>query len=473
MPTNETHSRPERTRIRWHNSLIVRVAVLCAVLVLCLLGSVYIMTGHYYHEVVREMDERATELAHSVEIWLEEHPEEEILPDSIPDDLATLSDGAPLELELVPKLSEPSRIAPRLTEEGYVFMATQYFERDGQWVRLTARFAVDPQTEVVRAFKNRNLVALSVGFLLTLGLMIYLIAKTLRPLRELSESCAEISSGNLKDVTVRGNSGEVLALEETFNRMVGSLREKEVVEANLRQAQRLSAIGNLAAGVAHDVRNPLNAIKLLSGHAIDTLQDSGTKETAVKQLQTIRREVHRLEEIVSGFLSLAKEEELRPELRQIDSILEECLALVRKDAEARDIRLADELRAGDTALMIDPKQWTRAILNVLINALEACPPGGRVRLFSRITDRACEVEIRDDGPGMTKEQLERAFDPYYTTKKTGTGLGLSIMRGIVEEHGGSVTLSSTPGHGCQVLISVPLEVPVAEAPGEGAQRSQS
>ena len=107
--------------------------------------------------------------------------------------------------------------------------------------------------------------------------------------------------------------------------------------------------------------------------------------------------------------------------------------------------------------MLDPKQWTRAIINVLINALEACPTGGRVRLFSRVTDRACEVEIRDDGPGMSDVQLERAFEPYFTTKPTGTGLGLSITRGIIEEHAGSIALSSPPGHGCQVLITLPLE----------------
>ena len=85
-------------------------------------------------------------------------------------------------------------------------------------------------------------------------------------------------------------------------------------------------------------------------------------------------------------------------------------------------------------------------------------------MFSRVTDTSVEVEIRDDGPGFTAEALERAFDPYYTTKATGTGLGLSITRGIVEEHGGRIQLSSTKGHGAQVLITLPLEHPVISAP---------
>jgi two-component system sensor histidine kinase HydH len=225
------------------------------------------------------------------------------------------------------------------------------------------------------------------------------------------------------------------------------------VESNLRQAQRLSALGTLAAGVAHDVRNPLNSIKLLSSHALDEVGEG----PAAKQLQTIRSEVDHLEEIVSGFLSLAKERELKPEPCRIDTLLAECVRLVEKDATARGVRLNAELRAGDTELLLDPQQFTRAVLNVVLNAMQACPEEGRVRLFSRVTDLACEIEIRDDGPGMPKDVAERAFDPYFTTRPTGTGLGLSITRGIVEEHGGSITLSSSEEQGCQVLITLPRE----------------
>ena len=107
--------------------------------------------------------------------------------------------------------------------------------------------------------------------------------------------------------------------------------------------------------------------------------------------------------------------------------------------------------------MLDPKQWKRAILNILLNALEACPRDGRVRILSRRTDTQCEIEIRDDGPGIPKEVLEQVFDPYFTTKPGGTGLGLSITRGIVEEHGGTIDVTSSSEWGCQVLITMPLE----------------
>jgi two-component system sensor histidine kinase HydH len=271
----------------------------------------------------------------------------------------------------------------------------------------------------------------------------------------------------LQPVEVRRVYNEIRTLEQTFNHMVSSLRDKEVVETNLRQAQRLSALGSLAAGIAHDIRNPLNAIKLLSSHAIDALGNGPDESPALKQLQTIRNEVDRLDEIVGGFLALAKERELQPEPVRVDAMLEDCLRLVRQDAEARGVRLTSELRAGDTRLLLDPKQCTRAVLNVIINALEACAREGRVRVFSRVTETHCQIEIRDDGPGMSKEVVERAFDPYFTMKPTGTGIGLSITRGIIEEHGGTIELSSSPEHGCHVLISLPLEMaPKPAAPAK-------
>jgi len=244
--------------------------------------------------------------------------------------------------------------------------------------------------------------------------------------------------------------------------MVDALRDKEQIESNLRQAQRLSALGSLAAGVAHDVRNPLNAIKLLSSHAIDTLEEGGAENGAAQQLRTIRREVDRLEEIVSGFLALAKERELQPEAVRIDALIEECVRLVTAEAETRAVRITTELGAGDLQLEVDPKQLKRAIINVIINAVEACSSGGRVRVISRITEDAYHVEVRDDGPGLTKDVAERAFDPYFTTKSTGTGIGLSITRGIVEEHGGGVSLSCSLGLGCQALVTLPLRHKVAK-----------
>ena len=363
----------------------------------------------------------------------------------------------PLDFDPVPEDPVEESIQPALDDQGYSFIATRRIPLDnGETAVVRLRFSFAPGTEMIRAFKNRYLLSLSLVFLLTLAGLIYLIVQALRPLQKLSETCADISEGNLHDVPVNGSTLEVRVLGDTFNRMVKSLREKEQVEANLRQAQRLSAIGNLAAGVAHDVRNPLNAIKLLSSQALDRLREENDRENSAKHLETIRSEVVRLEDIVSGFLSLAKEERLRRERVRLDPLLEENFALVAKEAEKRRVRMMQELRTANVDLDLDPKQFSRALLNVLINALDACREGGRVRLLSRVSDAWCEVEVRDDGSGMDADTLEHAFDPYFTTKTTGTGLGLSITRGIIEEHGGTVEVFSTPGTGTQVIIRLPV-----------------
>ncbi|MDQ1255916.1 MAG: Histidine kinase [Candidatus Hydrogenedentes bacterium] len=451
---------PTYPRIRWRDSLIVRVIVLCAVLVLCLLGSVVVVTRHYFSEVVTEMEQSAAAVGQAVELQFQENPD--IPLDEVQQDMMDLyAEKGFDKIELKPfETGAPiGSFMFERGEQGELYRAAHVLLRlnDGREVLLTLRVSSMPQTEIVRAFKNKYLAALAALFFVTLGLMIYFIARMLRPLTELSATCAEIGGGKLQDVAVRRNAGEIRALEQTFNQMVGALREKQIVEANLRRAQRLSALGNLAAGVAHDVRNPLNTIKLLAGHAADSLDGSGANAAAVRQMNTIRKEVGRIEDIVSGFLSLAKERELKPEPRKIDELLGECVNLLKKEAETRKGSLNAELRAGDTTLMLDPKQWTRAILNVLINALEACREGGRVRLFSRVTGADCEIEIRDDGIGLSPEAVERVFEPYYTTKDTGTGLGLAITLGSVEEHGGTIRLSAEEGEGCQVLIVLPLE----------------
>lgn len=437
---------------------MARVAALCVVLVLCLLGSVYVVTGFFYQDLVQAMERETIEMAKTVEVELVDNPQ--IGLEDLANRIGEAFEGNAQISEMPETWSQDrnTEVALVRDHQGFVhLMVNHLFEVDGKYYELRTSSQLSTPTAVMRAFKNKYVAALTLLFLLTLGLMIYLVVRTLRPLTDLSESCAQISQGTLRDVVVRNSSDEIMSLERTFNRMVASLREKEVVESNLRQAQRLSALGNLAAGVAHDIRNPLNSIKLLSSHTEDMVRDAPHAEDATRQLQTIRNEVDRLEEIVSSFLSLAKERELEPEPTRVDALLEECVRLVGKDAEARDVRLATDLRCGDLQLMLDPQEWTRAILNVIINALEACPPGGRVRVFSRTMESSCEIEIRDDGTGIPKDVLEHAFDPYFTTKPTGTGLGLSITRGIVEEHGGTIVITSTEGHGTQVVLTIPLD----------------
>jgi signal transduction histidine kinase len=444
---------PAPARIPWRRTLLFRVMMLCAVLLVCLFAAVILITQYFLREAAAEMQAQTADIVKSLELQFGAAPDLSL--DQARTGLMTIHEGVDIQLQPYTGRQRETVFSIETTNDGSLVRVAQVPVLVGDnRMLMTARVTIAPQVEILRALTNSFLGVIVLVFVMALAAMLYFIQRALRPLSQLSETCAAVSTGELRTVSTRGATGEVRALEETFNQMVASLRDKELMEMKLRQAQRLSALGNLAAGVAHDVRNPLNAIKLLSSHAIDQLPNDETG--AAKHLQTIRREVDRLDAIVSSFMSLAKERELSPEPRKIDLLLDECVHLLQKEAESRGVALVRELRAGDTLLMLDAREFQRAIMNVLLNALEACPPGGRVRMFSRLTATACEVEVRDDGPGMDRAQLERVFEPYYTTKPGGTGLGLSITRGIIEEHGGAIEMSSIEGTGCQVLITLPL-----------------
>ncbi len=440
----------------WRRSLLTRGALLCAVLLGCLFLAAGGIARHFFRESAQQLESRTEEIIRSIEVRLDQGFYGDL--GKLERDLRDIHQGFDIHLEETPPadtaLTEPLFSYERLPDGRFLRTVRVPVRSGKQPMLLTVSMEIEPQREVLRALTSRFMLLVLGTFISTLVLMFWVLAQTLRPLRGLAEKCAAVSRGALETVTTRGARGEVLELETTFNRMVESLREKEAIEAKLLQAQRLSALGTLAAGVAHDVRNPLNAIKLLTSHALDR-PDTAQSPSAKRALETIRGEVERLEDIISRFLALARETELRPVPTDVDRFVLDTLELVRREAENRGVTFQVEAATGGLIVSIDTNQLSRALLNVVMNAIEACSPGGRVRVFSRLTADYWEIEVRDNGPGMSPEAQQHAFDPYFTTKPGGTGLGLSIARNIVEEHGGQMELSSLPGRGCQVVMRIP------------------
>lgn len=441
----------------WRQSLLTRGVILCAVLLGCLFLAAGGIARHFFRESARQMESRTEEIIRNIEIRLEQGFYGDL--GKLERDLRDLHQGFDIHLREAPA-AEPASAEPSFSYErlpdGRFLRTVRVPVRSGEHpMLLTVSMEIEPQREVLHALTSRFMLLVLGTFVTTLTLIFWVLAQTLRPLRSLAEKCAAVSRGALETVATQGARGEVLELETTFNRMVESLREKEAIKARLLQAQRLSALGTLAAGVAHDVRNPLNAIKLLTSHALDRA-DTRQSPSATRALETIRSEVERLEDIISRFLALARETELRPAPTDADRFVLDTLDLVRRQAESRGVTLQVEAAAGGAIVLIDTHQLSRALLNVVMNAIEACAPDGRVRVFSRLTADDWVVEVRDNGPGMSPEAQQHAFDPYFTTKPGGTGLGLSIARNIVEEHAGEMELSSIPGRGCQVVMRIPL-----------------
>jgi signal transduction histidine kinase len=232
-----------------------------------------------------------------------------------------------------------------------------------------------------------------------------------------------------------------------------------VLERRLTRQERLAALGHLAAGVAHEVRNPLNAI----GMGVQRLEGEFAPTHAAEEFHTIcriiRGEVARLNTIVQEFLTLARTPTLQRASVAIAPLLQEVTSLLEAEAQARAVRLTTQLPASLPLLFLDRQQMQQALLNVLLNALQATPPGGTVQVTAEAGAPGIRITITDQGSGIASEMLERIFDPYFTTKPEGTGLGLPIALRIIQAHGGTLDVRSSPGQGTTVDVHLPCQRP--------------
>jgi signal transduction histidine kinase len=223
-----------------------------------------------------------------------------------------------------------------------------------------------------------------------------------------------------------------------------------VVAAPTARASSLEAMG---AKVAHEVRNPLSAIRGL----VEVSAEKNTDERDRKRLAVVLGEVDRIDEILRGYLALARPlDQLQPQPVDLGQLVREVAAVIEARAERAGVGLTVE---GDGAVIsVDPRRIKEALLNLLLNAIEATPPGGQVALRASPTADGVALSVEDSGPGMRPEQLAAAGTPFSTQRPGGTGLGLALARQAAEQHGGSLALDSAPGRGTVARLSLPRTV---------------
>ena len=250
-------------------------------------------------------------------------------------------------------------------------------------------------------------------------------------------------------------AGASVALENAS--LSRQLRRSEAV---LERANRLSSLGTLAAGIAHEIRNPLVAVKTFLDLLPQRLDD---REFLTRFRELSLGELHRVADLITDLLALGKSK--TPERRAVDlgPTLEPVVRLMESTARKRQIEVAAIFDPHVPAVWADPDQLKQIIVNLLLNAIETSAPGGHVSFEARPALAGSVVlEVRDDGPGIPADQLENIFHPFYTTKETGTGLGLALVHQMVVEHGGEITVESTVGRGSAFRVTLPA-APVALA----------
>src|SRR5512133_2189807 len=224
------------------------------------------------------------------------------------------------------------------------------------------------------------------------------------------------------------------------------------------ESERLNALRLLAAGVAHEIGNPLNSLHIhlqLMERSVQKLHD-GEKAELEQSIDVARSEVNRLDSIVTQFLKAIRPS--RPQLRpeNVNTIVEEAVRFFAPDLQDRDIVVEQELRSDLPLLQLDRDQMKQAFYNVIKNSVEAMHRHGTLRIRTDLADTHVIVRFVDTGGGMSAENLSRVFEPYFTTKPSGSGLGLLIVRRIVREHGGELSIESSQGKGLTLTIRLPF-----------------
>lgn len=291
----------------------------------------------------------------------------------------------------------------------------------------------------------------------------YLISRKISlSVRELACASEQVAHGNL-DVRVEVHSHDELhELAEAFNYMAEALRKRdeklrEFTTRRIMESERLAHIGQLAAGVAHEINNPLQGIVTYSHLLLErTKADNGTREF----LEKLVRQAERCRDIIRGLLDFARQRKPDKRPSNVNRLVEECVALVDNQAAFHNIKIVKHLAQDLPPVFMDPSQIQQVFMNLIINAAEAMNGIGTLTLTTRNlpAEGVVEMQVADTGHGISEDDLDRIFDPFFTTKEVGhgTGLGLAISYGIIKEHKGTISVESQVGKGTTFTIRLPV-----------------
>jgi two-component system, NtrC family, sensor kinase len=282
-----------------------------------------------------------------------------------------------------------------------------------------------------------------------------------KPIKALARATNVIAAGDLPSQVASTSNDELGLLTRSFNHMVRNLRR---VQAELVKSEKLVSLGRLATGVAHEIRNPLNSMKV-AAEILDNKQT--TPRESQELVKLICTEIAHLDNFVTNFLSYARQPSPSFMESDVNQLIEDLVQSVAPRIRKNKVELSMVMTPELPSIRMDPFQMERALLNILTNAIEAMPGGGRLRIATSRdgyttadhSRSSIQIVVTDSGIGLEPEQIQQVFDPFFTTKDYGTGLGLSLTKSIVEAHGGNIAIDANPDTGVTVTIRLPEEIP--------------
>jgi signal transduction histidine kinase len=295
----------------------------------------------------------------------------------------------------------------------------------------------------------------SAGILLAIALSLWIAARVSRPIEQLAHAAEEVAAGNWDARAPEHGHDEISTLARSFNHMTAQLATQR---EQLIQSERVAAWRELARRLAHELKNPLFPLQLTVENLVRAraLPESEFDEVFRESTSTLAAEIANLKTIIGRFSDFSKMP--KPELERVDAkdILERVRSLY-EGAAAREARVdfAMQISQQPMTMMADPELLHRALSNLVLNAMDAMPKGGKLTLSAQPRADKIELRVSDTSEGLTPEECERLFTPYYTTKEHGTGLGLAIVQSVVADHGGTVAVESHAGSGATFIITLP------------------
>ncbi len=300
------------------------------------------------------------------------------------------------------------------------------------------------------------------GVALSIFLSLYLSSIISGPIRKMVTASKQLANGDLDVKVAIKSQDEFGELANTFNSMASALKErdeqlKEYTKSKIMESERLAIIGQLAANVAHEINNPLQGIVTYSHLLLETMPN---EEWSRGNLEKIVTQANRCRDIIRGLLDFARQRKIEKRLYNVNNVIKECVSLLENQALFQNIQIIKKLDPKLPEIVFDPSQVERVFLNIIINAAEAMEGNGKLVLATRFNsvERMVEIAFSDTGPGISKENMEKVFSPFFTTKDVGhgVGLGLAISYGIVKEHKGTITVESKVGKGTTFTVKLPM-----------------
>ncbi len=466
------------------NTKLVLIMVSLLVIALC---ALFLLNQLSQNDLVKEIQESSTEISKAIQISVEDLTSEDAVPSRLKDYLKEAKKKGITEVNIINNegeiinSSDPALVGKKrdVKKSGKGLRASRPRARrsdsdlsqrpydllvpvivgDEQLGYVSINLLLDNIESIQRSNFMHRLTATILIFMFGIFLTIFLARKYTAPIQKLAESVKKVSAGDLSETFPVRRNDEIGELAANFNEMVIKLKEREDLEKRLYQAEHLSRVGQLASGIAHEIRNPLNYISLAIDHLKSEMLPCCADRSAEleKLTEKIKDEIRRVNYMVINFMNYGRPLKLRIGEVSYNDLLSRVLPLLHDKLAEQKIEISAEPDPDLPLMNVDVELLRNCLVNLITNAAQAMPDGGKITLGASFDmgKKAFLLTCSDEGEGISPEDIPKISQPYFTTKEAGIGLGLAITERIIKEHGGEMTVESEVGKGTTFTLTIP------------------